>query len=257
MIVIRKCLGIITTGLLLATVTAGAAHADMLDSIKKTYSGINTVEARFNQKITMSALKRQREGAGEFFYKRGKGFLWRYTAPKERAFLYDGTVLWQAEEDKPTVIKQKVNKGKMEGSFFDLVDDVTRIDGLFALKESTRQDNMDVLLLIPKKEGTVQSARIWVDGQFIIRRMEIVEITGNVNLMEFSSVKINKSLSDSLFVFKPGDKEIEEHKGEAKRHGALQRPGDHSFHKGLRRIRQDRAVLHAPYGKAHGHRKRR
>jgi chaperone LolA len=189
---------------------AGLAHADMLDSIKKTYSGIDTVEARFDQKITMSALKRQREGAGEFFYKRGKGFLWRYTVPKGKVFLYYGTALWQEEEDKPTVVREKVNKGKMEGSFLDLVDDVTRIDTLFTVKESTRQDNMDVLLLVPKKEGTLQSARIWVDDQFIIRRMEIVEITGNVNVMEFSSIKIDKPLSDALFVFKTGNKEIEE-----------------------------------------------
>jgi len=208
--VMGNCVRVSAGIVALLWITGVAAHADMLDSIKKTYSEINTVEARFSQKITMSALKRQREGAGEFFYKRGKGFLWRYTAPKARVFLYDGAVLWQAEEEKPTVIRQKVNKVKMEGSFFDLVDDVTRIDGLFALKESTKQDNMDVLLLIPKKEGTVQSARIWVDSQFVIRKMEIVEITGNVNLMEFSSVKINKPLSDALFVFKLGDKEIEE-----------------------------------------------
>ena len=69
---------------------------------------------------------------------------------------------------------------------------------------------MDVLLLVPKKEGTIQSARIWVDGKFIIRRMEIIEITGNVNLMDFSSIEINKSLPDSLFIFKPGNKPVEE-----------------------------------------------
>jgi chaperone LolA len=208
--VMRSCLRIVTACFVLVTAFASVAHADMLDSIKKTYSGIDTVEARFDQKITMSALKRQREGKGEFFYKRGKGFLWRYTAPKEKIFLYDGAALWQTEEDRPTVNREKVNRGKMEGNFFDLVDDVTRIDTLFTVKESARQDNMDVLLLVPKKEGTLQSARIWVDGQFIIRRMEIVEITGNVNVMEFSSIKINKPLSDALFVFKPGNKEIEE-----------------------------------------------
>lgn len=208
-VVSRSFLSVIG-GFVLAAFVAGTANADVLDSLKRTYGAINTVELRFNQKIAMSALKRQREAAGQFFYKRGRGFLWKYTAPTEKVFLYDGSFLWQAEEDKPTVIRQKVNKGKTEGNFFDLVDDVTRIDGLFSLKESTRQDDMDVLLLIPKKEGTVQSARIWVDGQSIIRKMEIVEITGNVNLMEFSAIKTNKPLADGLFVFKPAGKEIEE-----------------------------------------------
>jgi chaperone LolA len=208
-VISRVCLSILGT-LAFVTLVAGTARADVLDSLKKTYSTINTAELRFNQKITMSALKRQREAVGQFFYKRGRGFLWKYTAPTEKTFLYDGSALWQAEEDRPSVIRQKVNKGKTEGNFFDLVDDVTRIDALFSLKESTRQDDLDVLLLIPRKEGTVQSARIWVDGQSIIRKMEIVEITGNVNLMEFSAIKINKPLADNLFVFKPGGKEIED-----------------------------------------------
>jgi chaperone LolA len=208
--VIRSCLALCAAGFVLAALLTGQARADLLDSLKKTYGAISTAELRFNQKITMSALKRQREASGEFFYKRGKGFLWKYTVPTEKVFLYDGTSLWQAEEDRPTVIRQKVNKGKTEGNFFDLVNDVTRIDDLFSLKETTKQGDMDVMLLLPKKEGTVQSARIWVDGQFIIRKMEIVEITGNVNLMEFSSINVNKSLPDTLFVFKPGNKEIEE-----------------------------------------------
>ena len=80
---------------------------------------------------------------GEFFYKRGKGFLWKYSAPTEKIFLYDGNAVWQAEEDKPYVIKEKVDKEKMEGSFLDLVDDVTRLDKLFTVKETIRQDEVD------------------------------------------------------------------------------------------------------------------
>lgn len=186
------------------------SRAEQLDAIKKRYSQIKTVEAQFQQKITISALKRQRETKGEFFYKRGKGFLWRYTLPAEKIFLYDGNAVWQADQDKPYVIKEKVNKEKMEGSFLDLVDDVTRLDKLFTVKETSRQDNLELLQLVPKKEGSVKSARIWVDDDSIIRKMEIDEITGNVNVIEFSSVKIDKPVSNSLFVFKPGDKEVEE-----------------------------------------------
>jgi len=184
--------------------------AEDLDAIKQRYSEIKTVEAQFQQKITISALKRQRETKGQFFYKRGKGFLWKYTAPTEKIFLYDGSAVWQADQDKPTVIKEKVNKEKMEGNFLDLVDDVTHLDRLFTVKEISRQNDLDVIQLVPKKEGSIKSARIWVDNDSIIRKMEIVEITGNVNVLEFSSIKVNKSVSDSLFVFKPGNREVEE-----------------------------------------------
>ena len=185
-------------------------RAEDLDAIKQRYSEIKTVEAQFQQKITISALKRQRETKGQFFYKRGKGFLWKYTAPTEKIFLYDGNVVWQADQDKPTVIKEKVNKEKMEGNFLDLVDDVTHLDRLFTVKETSRQNDLNVIELVPRKEGSVKSARIWVDNDSIIRKMEISEITGNVNVLEFSSIKINKPVSDSLFVFKPGKREVEE-----------------------------------------------
>ena len=76
------------------------AHArpETLDALKKTYGGITSVEAHFHQRILIKALKREREMEGDFFYKRSKGFLWKYTAPKEKIFLYDGAAMWQAED---------------------------------------------------------------------------------------------------------------------------------------------------------------
>ena len=65
--------------------------------------------------------------------------------------------------------------------------------------------------LIPKKEGTVISAKIWIDKQKLIKKIEIHEFTGNVNTIEFSAIKVNQSLDESKFVFKSdGKKEIVE-----------------------------------------------
>ncbi len=192
----------------------GAARPETLDALKKTYAEITTVEAHFHQKILIKALKREREMDGDFFYKRSKGFLWRYTSPKEKVFLYDGAALWQAEEGASFVTRQRVDREHLEGSFLDLVDDVSRLDALFALVRSTRQGETEVLELAPKKEGTLQTARIRVDSRYIITRVEITEITGNVNVIDFSKVVVNKPVPDSLFVFKPGKKEVRESGGQ-------------------------------------------
>jgi chaperone LolA len=210
MTTMRFLLATIGAALLTVWLSGAACAADEFDSIKKTYSQITTVDARFQQKIFITSLKRERQTQGQFYYRRGKGFLWKYTAPREKLFLYDGKAVWQAEEEKDFVIRDKVDREKMEGNFLDLVDDVTRLDRLFTLKQARRQDDLEMLELIPKKEGTIKSARIWVDSAFIIRKMEITEITGNVNMIEFTAIKINKPVSDSLFVFKPGKKEIVE-----------------------------------------------
>ena len=176
------------------------------DEIKKTYAEIKALEAQFKQRIFISSLMKERDSKGEFFFKRQKGFLWRYKTPKIQYFLFDGKFIWQEEDDKPFVTKNKIDKEKTGGTFFDLVEDIAKIDELFTIKEQKIEGNFEVLQLIPKKEGTVISAKIWIDKQKWIKKIEIHEFTGNVNTVEFSAIKVNQSLDDSKFVFKSGGK---------------------------------------------------
>lgn len=187
-------------------ITPALCSAAGFDSIKKTYAGINTLEAKFHQKLFIENIKKTREFDGEFSYKRGKGFLWRYTKPKEKSFLYDGQFMWQDDEEKTFVLKEKVNKEKTGGTFFDLVEDITKIDDLFTLKQESVSGDMIVLDLAPKKEGTVNAARVWIGKQNLVRKIEIKEFTGNVNTIEFSAAKVNTSVSDGKFVYKPDKK---------------------------------------------------
>ncbi len=184
-------------------VLCGAAG---LDSLKKKYTGISTLEARFHQKLFIENIKKTREFDGEFSYKRGNGFLWRYTSPKTKYFLYDGQYMWQDDEEKAFVLKEKINKEKTGGTFFDLVEDITKIDDLFTLKQESVSGNMTVLDLVPKKEGNVTSAKVWIDKQDLARKIEIKEFTGNINTIEFSSVMVNPSINEGKFVFKPDKK---------------------------------------------------
>jgi outer membrane lipoprotein carrier protein len=189
---------------------AAPAQADAIDMLKKTYAGIQTVEAQFTQKIVISTLKRERESKGEFYYKRGKGFLWKYTGPSRKVFLYDGKAMWQADEEQPFVIKDRVDKGKVQGSFLDLVEDISKLDAYFIIQEVAQDKDGTMFLLAPKKEGMLKSARMWVDTKYLVKQIEITEITGNTNTLSFSSAKVNKPLDDKLFIFNPGNKEIME-----------------------------------------------
>jgi len=179
------------------------------DEIKKTYTEIKTLETQFTQKIFISSLKRERDSKGEFFFKRQKGFLWRYKTPKVQYFLFDGKFIWQAEDDKPFVTKDKIDKEKTGGTFFDLIEDIAKIDELFTIKEQKIEGDLEVLQLQPKKEGSVNSARVWIDKQKKIKKIEIHEFTGNINTIEFFTIKVNQPVDDGRFVFKnAGKKEI-------------------------------------------------
>ena len=177
-----------------------------LDEIKKAYGDVKTLESSFRQSIYIASLKRERESKGEFFFKRQKGFLWRYKAPKVQFFLFDGKYLWQGEEEKPFVTRKKINKEKTRGTFFDLIEDIARIDELFTLKEVRMAGEMELFELMPKKEGTVNAAKVWIDRQKRVRKIEIREFTGNTNVIEFSGIKVNRPVDDGKFVYKQGSR---------------------------------------------------
>ena len=91
----------------------------------------------------------------------------------------------------------------MEGNFLDLVDDVARLDTLFTLKGSAREDDMEVLVLVPRRKARCKSARLWVDGQRIIGRSRSSRSRATSTSSISPSIKVGEPLADSLFVFKP------------------------------------------------------
>ncbi len=191
--------------------SAISADASPFEALKKTYGQINSMEARFHQRIFISSIKKEREFDGEFYYKRGKGFLWQYKTPKVKYFLYDGHFIWQGEADKHFVIKDRVNKEKTSGTFLDLIEDIAKLDAIFDLKEHSRSGGLEMLELLPKKDTTVKSARVWIDENNLVKKIQINEFTGNVNTIEFSSIKPNRAIDDSKFTFKaePGKEIVE------------------------------------------------
>jgi outer membrane lipoprotein-sorting protein len=163
--------------LMVAPALCGASG---LDSLKKTYAGINALEAKFHQKLFIENIKKARE--------------------------FDGQFMWQDDEEKTFVLKERINKEKTGGTFFDLIEDITKIDDLFTLKQESVSGDMTVLDLVPKKEGNITAAKVWIDKQNLVRKIEIKEFTGNINTIEFSAVKVNQAISDAKFIYKPDKK---------------------------------------------------
>jgi len=186
----------------ISSLTVIRAEDTPFSLLKNTYMQVNTLEARFHQTIFISSLRREREFDGEFYYKRQKGFLWRYKTPKVKYFLYDGRFIWQGQEDKTFIIKDKVNKEKTSGTFLDLIEDIAKLDEIFVLKEHAKTGDFEILELLPKRDNTVKSARVWIDNQNLVRKIQLYEFTGNINTIEFSSIKLNRSVEDSRFIFK-------------------------------------------------------
>lgn len=186
-----------------------AATPSPFVDLKKTYGSINSLEAKFHQKLFIASLKKERELSGSFLYKRRKGFIWNYSKPREKYFLYDGNYIWQGEEGKPFIVKDRVKREKTGGTFLDLVEDIAKLDELFTLKQHGKEGEMTLLELVPKRDSTVTLAKIWIDRENIVKKIEIHEFTGNVNEIEFSSIRVNGPVDEGrLAVRRDQGKEI-------------------------------------------------
>lgn len=183
----------------------------LTELLKERYEKIETLEASFRQKLYISSIKKERLLEGKFFYKKGKGFLWKYERPDEKIYLFDGTFLWQEEKKKNYVIKERVKKEERKGTFFDLVEDFKRIDEIILIKGEYEKEEEKIIEALPRKEEIIKTIRLYLDRKTMVRRLELYEITGNSNIIEFSDIKINEGIEDGIFIYRPKrGKEIRE-----------------------------------------------
>lgn len=188
---------------------APVAGKSPFETLKKTYANIFSLEASFHQKVFVSGIRRIREFEGDFFFKRQKGFLWKYRKPKVKIFLFDGRYMWQDEEEKTFVLKNSISREKTGGTFFDLIEDIERIDDLFTVAEHSMTGGTEYFELIPKKDSSVTLAKLWVDTKSLLRKIEITEFTGNINTIEFSDIRVNTPVSDTKFIYRAdGTKDV-------------------------------------------------
>ena len=91
------------------------------------------------------------------------------------------------------------------------VEDIARIDNLFSVKQQSMIAGMQYFELVPKKDSSVNLAKLWIDKNNLLRKIEILEFTGNINTIEFSDIKVNPTISDSKFVYRAeGKKDVVE-----------------------------------------------
>ncbi len=176
--------------------------AHQLGHIVEKYKSIETFKANFKQTVFLANLDEERDFSGSFFYKKGKGFLWMYDSPKKRYFLFDGTYLYQYDEDKPFIRKERVDSTGTRSVFLDLINDMGNLDRHFFVKERSIEGAKEVIYLEPKNGGMIKSVRIWFSRELKLERIEIVEKGGNRNVLSFSQVVLNGEIEDKKFQFK-------------------------------------------------------
>lgn len=176
---------------------AQAAWAGPLEDIAKAQKETSTVQASFAQEKHTELMSRPLRSKGTFYMKTSKGVRWQYA--DEMDVIFDGKVIYVYYTELNEVEKVMGAAGYAGPLVFDIKSIVKEYD----VTES-EAGGIYTLLLKPKSRMPfVQMQMAFQKGAAFPQSVTITEETGDRTVINFTSIEINKSLSDKFFKFTP------------------------------------------------------
>jgi outer membrane lipoprotein carrier protein len=190
-----------------ARVVAGA--------VQTFYEQTKDVSANFFQTYVNKLYQRTDRSSGRVVFKKPGKMRWDYAQPNGKVIVSNGSKLLVFEPgedgDKGQVVEQQIGQAQLPQAMAFLMgtgrleDDFT-----FRLLDAQREGypSGDVLELTPKRP-TPHYVRIlfYVERtpalRGLVRRLLIVDASGNRNRFDFSALKFNSSVGEQVFAWQP------------------------------------------------------
>ncbi|MFN3532959.1 MAG: LolA family protein [Candidatus Brocadia sp.] len=194
-------------------VSASKNLDEVLAEIDKANTAFKTLKADVTFTRTITLLESTETSQGEMSYKKPKKLYLKFYPPRNEINIVDGKYVWVYHPSEKQVEKYEMDKSKQSSqslSFFEFgygesVESAKK-DYKITLLE-TKEDGKKrfyILDLRPKDPKSQYSdIRLWIEeGFWLPSRIELYESDGEVvNVIELKNIKLNKSMSDKLFIF--------------------------------------------------------
>lgn len=188
--------------LLVLGLAAGLASADGKERLQAFLSGVESLQARFDQSVFDTSQGQSRRLEGVFYLQRPGKFRWDYTEPKGQIVLADGRTVWLVEED----LKQAYHKPQssaLRGTPALLLTEQLKLEDHFEIADLGPSQDLEWVELVPRDPES-QFARILLAFKGNeLRRMELADKFAQVTRFSFSDIKRNPQLDPKLFVYVP------------------------------------------------------
>lgn len=186
---------------------------EVLAEIDKANSAFKTLKADIKFTRTITLLEATEVSQGEMQYKKPRRLTLKFPPPRNEINIVDGKYIWVYHPAEKQVEKYEMDKSKPSSqglSFFEFgygeSVETAKKDYKITLLE-TKEDSKKrfyILDLLPKDpKSQYSNIRLWVeDGFWLPGRIELYESGGEVvNVIELKNIKLNKGMSDKLFIF--------------------------------------------------------
>ena len=186
---------------------------DILSEMEKANTAFKTLKASIVYTRTITLLESTEISEGELSYKKPKRMYLKFYPPRNEVNVVDGKSVWVYHPSEKQVEKYEMINSRQSSqgvSFFEFgygeSVEAAKKDYTITLLD-TKEDGKKrfyILDLQPKDPKAQYSGiRLWVEeGVWLPGRIELYESQGEVvNVIELKNIKLNKGMSDKLFVF--------------------------------------------------------
>lgn len=188
---------IMTAGLLGST-SAAEAPINQLKTFLKTSASLS---ADFKQVSVNKAGRASQTSVGQFYLSRPGKFRWNYQKPFVQEIVSNSDKVWFYDADLEQVTVKQLDDSLGSTPALLLTGQVD-IDEKFVLEEQGSDDELNWIRLSPKNEESGFKYILIGLNKGQLGGMELSDNFGQLTRIYFSNIKINPTLSDSLFDFK-------------------------------------------------------
>jgi len=188
--------------LIVLGLAAGVASAGGTDRLQAFLSGVQSLQARFDQSVFDTSQGQTRRLEGVFYLQRPGKFRWDYTEPKGQIVLADGKTVWLVEEDLKQAY-QKPQSDALRGTPALLLTEQLKLEDHFEIADLGPSQDLEWVELVPRDPESQFTRILLAFKDNELRRMELADKFAQVTRFGFSDIKRNPRLDSKLFVYTP------------------------------------------------------
>jgi outer membrane lipoprotein carrier protein len=180
---------------------------EVVAKVQEQYEIHSDFKANFLQESLVKSLGKKQQAEGMVYFKKPGKMHWIYRQPTKQEIISDGKSLWTYRPEDQQVIVAKMSQAfqsKAPTSFLAGIGNLKRDFQAQFVKEPSSGENYSLELTPLEGQGSLEKLFLLVDRQtFYILQAKVQDAMGNVTQINFSKIKFNNNLSDSLFTFTP------------------------------------------------------
>ena len=182
--------------LLLAPFLLGVQQSEdkIIEDLQNKFESIQTLKADFRQLSTSSLDDDKINVEGKFFYKKQDKYRIELT---DQMIVSDGEKVWNYNKKLNRVV---VNTTSNDPSSLSLDKFIFEYPEKSSIEILQNNEEVKIVKIIPEDyELNFSYAKLWIDENNLIKRIEVADAGGSKFVFEFLDIILNTTIKDSMF----------------------------------------------------------